>query len=257
MGGEKETVTTRGVSGLYEDCCDGKFYEWVQDHSGTEFKEKQICWAPVFYKEDKSLTLIEDKYDPINEESSTWKFSTFEESPAKQRLRHRPYKIFQLESDDDLIVIKCKKRPVLVISKVKTDWRVPYNEFSRSWLCLPLFSYKRRHSQRYVLNDQALKIEHRFYFPPGNPGLDEESAGLINEIQFIPEKNLNPFKSFCDKEEPAMDLPIKLSDKAFHAVIGHIAKILPDINLSGESLEWYDFFKDLVNEQIEKSGYRS
>lgn len=252
-------MTTKGVADLYEYCCDGNFYEWVsaaeQDHSGTEFKEKQICWAPVFYKEDKSLTLIEDKYDPINEESSTWKLARFEESTAKQRLRHRPYKTFQLESDDDLLVIKCKIRPVLVISKVETDWGVPYNKFSRSWLCLPLFSYKPRHSQRYVMDDQALKIGHRFYFPPGNPGLDEESAGLINEIQFIPENNLSPFKSFYDKEEPAMDLPIKLTAKAFHAVIGHIAKILPDIDITGESLEWYAFFKELVNEQIAKSRY--
>jgi hypothetical protein len=254
LGGKKETVTTKGVADLYEYLCDGNFYEWVsaaeQDHPGTGFKEKHICCAPVFYKDDKSLTLIEDKYDPINEEYSTWRLATFEDSTAKKRLPHRPYKLFQLETEDDLLVIKCKIRPVLVISKVETDWKVPYNKFFRFWLCLPLFSYKPRHSQRYVLDDQALKTKHRFYFPPGNPGLDEESAGLINEIQFIPEKNLSPFKSFCDKENPPMDLPIKLSDEAFHAVIGHIANILPDINISGESLEWYKFFRDLVNEQI-------
>jgi hypothetical protein len=49
-----------------------------------------------------------------------------------------------------------------------------------------------------------------------------------------------------------MERPIKLSDKAFSAVIGHIARFLPGIDIAGESLEWYIFFKELVNEEIAK-----
>ena len=53
-------MTTKGVADLYEYCCDGNFYEWVsaaeQGHPGTGFKEKHICCAPVFYKDDKNIT---------------------------------------------------------------------------------------------------------------------------------------------------------------------------------------------------------
>lgn len=256
MGDEKKRVIIRGVSGLYEYCCEGKFYEWVfleeQGHKAPDIDEKYICMAPVFYKDEEILTLIEDQFDPINEEKSTWRIARFKDGTRYNRFPHRPYKIFQLETDDDLLVLKCKIRPVLTIRKIESDWRFPYTYLAHSWLCLPLFSYKKRHSQRYVLSDQKLQIPHRFYFPPGNPGLDEECAGLINELQCIPQENMYPAKCFCDIGDPQMDRPFKLSDEAFHAVIGHIAQIFPEVIIAGESLEWYRFFKELVNEEIGK-----
>jgi len=97
-----------------------------------------------------------------------------------------------------------------------------------------------------------LQVPHRFYFPPGNPGLNEECAGLINELQCIPETNLYPRKCFCDIRDPKMDRPVQLCDKAFQAVVGHIAQFLPEVTISDESLEWYEFFRDLVSEEISK-----
>ncbi len=65
----------KGVSKLYEYCCDGQFYEWVfPDDFGNpppNVDDKYICMGPVFYKDDEILTLIEDKYDSIHEEKST------------------------------------------------------------------------------------------------------------------------------------------------------------------------------------------
>jgi hypothetical protein len=206
--------------------------------------------GPVFYKDDEVLTLTEDTYDPVHEERSTWKIAKFTAGIRDDRLPHRPYKEFQLETDDDLVVLKCKIRPVLVIKKIESDWRVPGRYLYDSWLCLPLFSYKNRHSQEYVLSDQMLQIPHRFYFPPGSPGLSGECAGLISELQCIPEANLYPRKCFCHIRDPKMDRPIQLCDRAFHAVVGHIAQFLPEITISDDSLEWYEFFRDLVNEEI-------
>jgi len=249
-------VSNKGVSDLYEYCCDGQFYEWVfPEHRGSppaNVDEKYICMGPVFYKDDEVLTLIEDRYDPIHEEASTWKIGRFKEGERDSRLPHRPYKVFHLETDDDLMVIKCKIRPILVIKKIESDWRIPGKYFHDTWLCLPLFSYKNRHSQRYVLSDQMLQVPHRFYFPPGTPGLIEECSGLISELQCIPEINLYPRKCYCDIRDPKMNRPIQLCDKAFQAVIGHIAQFLPEVVISDESLEWYEFFRDLVNEEISK-----
>jgi len=208
--------------------------------------------APIYYKDDEILTLIENKFNPIDEESSTWKIAQFKTGNKKSRLPHRPYKIFQLETDDDLLVLKCKIRPVLLIKKIESDWRFPGKYVLDSWLCLPLFSYKTRHSQHYVISDQKLQVPHRFYFPRGNPGLEEEAAGLINQLQCIPQPSLYPVKCFCDVEEPNMGKPIKLGKKAFNAVVGHIAQFLPEVDVSGDSLEWYRFFKEIVNEEVDK-----
>ncbi|MFX1535701.1 MAG: hypothetical protein ACFFDI_15920 [Promethearchaeota archaeon] len=247
---------TKGVSNLYEYCCDGKFYEWIfpgeHEELPQDIDQKYICMGPVFYKHNEILTLVEDKFDPIHEEQSTWKIAKFTSGTRDHRFPHRPYKIFQLETDDDLLVLQCKIRPVLAIKKIEYDWRVPNRYFDNTWLCLPLFSYKNRHSQRFVLTDQMLQVPYRFYFPPGNPGLDEECAGLINELQCIPQINLYPKKCFCDIIDPNMYIPIRLSEMAFQAVIGHIAQFLPGIIVSGESFEWYDFFKELVSEEIAK-----
>lgn len=244
----------KGIKGLYEYCCDHKFYEWVLPEANGEsplsVNQKYICMAPIFYKDDVIFGLREDTFDSINEDQSSWKIVKFSDGTRDTRLPHRPYKIYQLEQDDDLLVLKSKIRPVLVIDKIETDWRKPYNYFFGSWLCLPLFSYKKRHPQKYVISDQGLHVPHRFYFPPGVPGIDEESAGQINELQCIPEANLYPFRCFCDTYEPKIERPIKLSDKAFSAAMGHIAQFLPGINIAGESLEWYAFFKELVTEEI-------
>jgi hypothetical protein len=153
-------VVCKGIKGLYEYCCDHKFYEWVLPKANGEsplgVNQKYICMAPIFYKNDVIFGLKEDTYDPINEGQSSWKIAKFSDGTRDARLPHRPYKIYQLERDDDLLVLKSKIRPVLVIDKIESDWRKPYNYFSSSWVCLPLFSYKKRHPQKYVISDQGL-----------------------------------------------------------------------------------------------------
>jgi len=244
-------MPNKGINGLYEYCCDGKFYDWHFNEDSGEIGSRigYLYKAPIFYKSDEIFTLTEDSYN-IDEEKATFRITKFSAGLRGDRLAHRPYKRFNLESDDDLMLLKCKIRPVLVVKGARCDWRKPYNYFSNLWLCLPIFSYKDRHSQQYVINDQKLLVPHRFYFPPGLPGLEEECAGLLNELQFIPEQNLSPFKRTCDDREISMERPVRLTRDAFHSVVGHVAQLLPDIEISGQSRIWYDFFKELINERI-------
>lgn len=249
-------ASLKGVDGLYEDCCDKIFYEWliptaeqIKHSAIPSFAEARISWAPVWYNDSQAFSLMEDKYDSFDEWNSTWKLTNFSATTRGRRLP-RPYKVFNLEKEDDLIVHKCKIRPVIMIKDISTDWRVPGNYFHNAWLCIPAFAYKTRHSQKYVLADQALNRPHHFYLPPGTPGMDEESVGMLSEMQFIPEDNLTPFRKWCEAEK--MYMPFKLSEKAFHAILGHITKIIPTIEISGRAQEWYEYFSDLVREQIEK-----
>jgi hypothetical protein len=249
-------MSLKGISGLYEYCCEKAFYEWyfleADRKPAPSIYPGFICWAPVYYMDDKILSLKEDLYNPIEERESTWKISDFAEGTRDKRLKNRPYKEFQLEVDDDLLLLKCKIRPVLAIKEFKCDWRVPRKYFVSQWLCLPIYSYRTRHLQIDVIADQKLQVPSRFYFPPGVPGLENEGAALLNRLQCIPEKNLEPFKCYCDQEGTAMDRPIKLSQKAFQAVVGHISYLFPGIEIDGSSKEWYDFFKELVIEEINK-----
>ena len=49
-----------------------------------------------------------------------------------------------------------------------------------------------------------------------------------------------------------MQLPFCLTEEAYQAVIGHMASFFPDIEISGKAKEWYEFFTELVNEEIAK-----
>ena len=250
-------VDLKGVQGLYEECCDGHFYEWVLPKHGAAppvAAERHICTAPVWYNDAEALTLIEDNYNSLDEMNSTWKLSYFSAGLRDKRLHHRPYKVFQLESDDDLTVVKCKIRPVLLIKRVSCDWRIPGNaaHLFQTWLCLPLFSYKPRHTQGYVIIDQSLKRPHHFYFPPGTPGLECECAGKLIEMQFIPEKNLTPMKGMCYEGAVKMQRPVRVTEPGFNAVLGHIASFLPYTEISGDVRAWYDLFVEAVQEQISK-----
>lgn len=119
----------KGVIGLYDTCCDGAFYEWtipkrkdIENGFIKQVSERRICMAPIWYNDDEALTLIEDNYDSMDEYHSTWKLTHFSTGTRDQRLSHRPYKVFNLETDDDLVVVKCKIRPVLLIRNVTSDW---------------------------------------------------------------------------------------------------------------------------------------
>jgi hypothetical protein len=246
----------KGIVGLYEYCCDSVFYEWhfleATSSTSKNIYPGSICWAPVYYIDCRILTLAEEIYNPIEERDSTWKIVDFDEGTRDRRLRNRPYKEFQLEKDDDLLLFKCKIRPVLAIKEFKCDWRVPRTYFDNQWLCLPIYSYRQRHIQVDVIADQRLRVPSRFYFPPGIPGIGNEGAALLNRLQCIPEDNLEPYKCFCDLGETPMDQHIKLSNKAFQAIVGHLLILFPGIDITGTSKEWYDFFKELVNEEIDR-----
>ena len=249
-------IELKGIQGLYEECCDG-FYEWVFPEHGTPpppAAERHICTAPIWYNDAEALTLIEDHYNSLDELNSTWKLSNFSYGSRERRLPHRPYKVFQLESDDDLVVVKCKIRPVLLIKKVSCDWRVPGNLacLFETWLCLPLFSYKARHTQDYVITDQSLRRPHQFYFPPGPPGIENESVGKLVEMQFIPENNLIQTKKMSDVGPVRMQRPFRVTESAFHTVLGHVTSFMPYMEISGDVKAWYDLFVETVQEQISK-----
>ena len=190
-------METKGVESLYEECCsaydkEGRkfFYIWK---SGDIFEVSDVCLAPVWYSDSKLLTIKESNYIPTDEESSTWKISDVS-IPKDKRLRHKSYKFINLEKDDDLVLLKSKIRPVVLLKQVESKWRYPRaTEGDKFWMAVPIFTYKKRHLQKDVVSDQALLCPFRFYMPPRKPkgpGLEEEGAARFDVLQFIPESNL-------------------------------------------------------------------
>ena len=242
-----------GVVEAYDEVCqqaeNKSFYEWVDDPS--ILYPGQICYAPVWYEKSNKWILFEDNYDPVNEENSTWKVVKFK---IDNFLKPTSYvmKYFQLEKTENLITTIGKIRPVILLKKTISDWLNPDTYSEDHWLCLPLFEYKTRHNQNYVINDQRFKIPDRLYIPPrynAKPGIPLESAARFQALQMINQEYLKPLKAFC--KEKNMQYPFKIIDYALKIIMYHFFKNLNLFVELNEEGTVYALFVECVNDYID------
>ena len=263
----------KGLVNAYDfalSCIDSSlsFYEWITDEP-NKFHAGQICEAPAWYEKRNRWFFIDEHYDPIKEEESTWKARIF--TGKEREMDEGKYtfvkKYFDLEKDEKLIATHTKYRPVVLIRFYESSWHNPGNSetFLKNWLCLPVFSYKSRHNQEYVLNDQRFLNPDRIYMPPAYkniPGINLESAIQLQAIQMVNENYLMPLKSFCNTHDPKMNRPFKVSNLGIKIILFHLFKnlnifqIFQEKDLKNELLEennLYYNFVEIVDEYIKES----
>ena len=248
----------KGLSDLYDKFCsdlgESKFIDWIFD-SPTNFAPGMLCYTVALYLKKHQWYLEEAKYDPYDEDKSTWyakKYSGSYSSPNSQNIM----KYFSLEKDERLITTNGKIRPVVLIKGHTDSWANPANAAAHEkyWLCVPLFSYKNRHSQEYVLEEQRLKNPTAFYIPSwykSNPGPDFESSARFQAIQMVKEEHLKPLKRMCTVREPQMNRPFGLTKTGLEIMMYHFYdqfNIFPELT---EACTLYSLFKEAVNNAID------
>jgi len=167
-------------------------------------------------------------------------------------------KFFDIQKDERLITTNSKRRPVILLRKATSDWWNPTNkaEHVDYWLCLPLFTYKDRHIQAYVLRDQCLENADAFYIPPAYktfPGVNnEEAAARFQAIQMIKEERLTACKCMCTTQKVKMSRPFRLSALALRLVLYHFyiaLGIFPELeNPKSEHQLFREGVEALINE---------
>ena len=223
----------KGIPDLYDRICkmfnpEFSFYEWIFQPEQDELQIGQLCNAPVWYEKSKRWYLIEDNYDPIKEEDSTWKAIIYSGKTKSEREPQSVVaKYFELEKGENLFAAPGKYRPVILIRNYCNDWLNPSNqrEHIDTWLCLPIFSYKERHNQDYVINDQSFSNPDRIYIPPSygqSPGMVNESVIQLQSIQMLRSEYFEPLKSLCSIKEPIMNRPFKISNFAMKIIMYHL-----------------------------------
>jgi hypothetical protein len=249
------------VFSLFEGDC--TFYEWL--NLKNDLQVGQICCAPAWYEKKKRWFFSTAFYDRINEAKSTWFANEYSSERAKNKnTDSNVNRYFRLESDENLIATAGKYRPILLLKYYETDWWSK-TDIKNSWLCFPIFSYKRsRHNQEYVLEDMKLSNPDRFYLPPqynsSNPGLDLESSILLHSIQFIEQDYIYPLECCLDNKEYKN---FKISEKAVKLIFFHFMKNTDILNIfldrkkkenheennEYELFKMYieDFFVELIN----------
>ena len=253
----------KGIPELYNDAAlfltDDKenFYCWLLENT-NEFCQGQICESLVWYEDKDRWYLVEDYYDAFNEVDTTWLAKPVRGNSLPLP-REKVLKYFNLEKEEHLLAVNCKRRPVLLLQKYENDWiNIPGQKtVKKTWLCLPIFSYKDdRHNQSYVLDDEALKSRSRFYMPlacNSCPGMTKESCIRMDALQVIQEESLFPIKMFCSDPKINMNKQFRVSDIGLSIIIKHL---LLRLNLTLDNNykdEYYDLFVEYCSEIITKT----
>lgn len=248
----------KGMSEIYdlvaEQLSDSHFVEWIPSNAAS-FSKGQFCLATVSYAKRKQWYLEEANYDAYNEANSTWYVREMV-GPYPETEREIVKKHFEIENDERLVTTNSKVRPVILIQRSRSDWLNPKNsqQHVATWLCLPLFTYKPRHSQAYVLDDQRLNSSIRVYIPPAYsrcPGPPSESAARFLALQMLPETGLMAMK--CYSLEKKMSVPYRLSKLALRVVMYHLYSTLDLFEELDDAGAQYYLFREGVNRLIDSA----
>jgi hypothetical protein len=157
-------------------------------------------------------------------------------------------KFFNIGSDDKAYASVGKERPILLLKKIDSTWSNPSGRAFGKWSVLPIFSYKERHDKikDYISDDFAFKNSDHIFFPPlyeDKPGMPKASCGLLETIQSIPERNIQPY-SFEGSGKY-----LKLHVESFNIIKYRIAKYL-DIEINEPDLykEFQESLEYFINE---------
>lgn len=198
----------KGIPEAYDEVCNclkgEPFMDWI-DVSQNGLSIGQICETTVNYAVDERWYLEIANQASSDESQWLWKVNRYngvippKPSSAVSVARH-----FGLEIEENIVAVKTKQRPVVLLHESLDDWvhpNTPGQEFN-NWYVAPAFSYRKKHRQSFVERDQQLENSDNFYLPPlysSCPGMKTECALRFHTIQSVPTKYLKPMKQPCAK----------------------------------------------------------
>lgn len=233
-------------------------YKWFAEEGITN---GQICEAPAWYEKNSRWYLKSAVFDPSNEVDSMWFARDYPHNGRQPIADTYVQKFFQLEKGENLIATHGKKRLVILVRYIESPW---FNTVypKKSWLCIPLFSYKGRHSQRLVLEDQKFNSSDRVYLPPAKgpdaPGISYESAAHILSMQLIEEKYITPIMKKNTNNN--LDQGIGVSEFALKLIIFHLfngTSLISNVLGQLEQQTAYELVKEHVSNAIDSAFKRN
>lgn len=217
----------------------------------------QLCMAPAWYEKRNRWYLESADFNHTYEEESTWSAIEYPIHGKIPRSDRDVQKYFEIEKEEVMIATHCKRRPVILIKYIESPW---FNKVypKKTWFCIPVFSYRPRHDQKLVIEDQKFNTPDRFYLPPKKdanaPGLRNESAAHVFSMQLIEEKYLDPMK--LQNVNKNKKQGYKLTNTFLKLIMSHVffdISLIDDIFDKLDENTEYEMVKDAMNEIFSKT----
>ncbi len=190
-----------------------QFYKLLNKEDSWAYKPGQLYLTHVVYPQPYPTILKLEKYDPRDETKSRFSIKRYSSGDEK----HYPVKRLNLRTDEMFYIYTGKIRPVIILGYVESEW---FETIQKILLCAPVFSFKPRHSQEYIIRAQAFVYPNLFYLPGSPKGCYKESAIRFELIQPIMKGFLQPYLNLIDKK------PVSLTKEAYLFLLNHLSKFL-------------------------------
>ncbi len=169
----------------------GEYYQATRLADAKRLPRGQLCWAPALYLPSQLDVLALQHYDPRDERNNLYGVA----NGPSNLFRHTPVHELHLESDEELIVIKGKRRLVLVVSQAPSDWPLGGARLrERGFTCVPLYSFHDQDSPEFRVRVQALEYPWWVYLPKNDGHGRLEGFARLDRLQVIEERLLEPLQ---------------------------------------------------------------
>lgn len=167
-----------------------EFYRHVEPVEARQLNRGQICWGPSLYLSSQIHSVSLASYDPRDERRNRYAILPSEiDDPLL--FNHTPVHELRLQNDEELLVNRAKRRPVIVISQKNDYWSLGGGRLAeRAVVCIPMFSFQIADSVEFRDRIKAQEYPWWLYLP-GTHGFREGFARL-DRLQLIEERHLRP-----------------------------------------------------------------
>ena len=225
------------------DICDFEVYQELELKDSMSFQIGQIYVGPIKHPFSPPKVLQCEYFDPSNEQNCRFSISKCDLNEPKQNI---PIKSINLQSDERLYILQGKNRPVIILGYCHTAWG--YSATTKKGkekliLCLPLFTFKPRHIQEYMIKILLFDIPNLFYLESSGKGLFHDSAARFELIQPIHKVDLSAWKNSNSK-------PIRLSDDTLKLLWNHLSIFLSSKPLYEDLQEDLKAYAEMIKEKI-------
>ena len=169
------------------------YYQSTRVSDAKLLKRGQFCWAPGYYLPASITTLELVDYDPKDERRN--RYAVLTKPPENLLFNHTPVHELHLEHDEELLVIKAKRRLFLVISQAPIPWMAAGNRLRESgFICLPLYSFQPTDSPEFRERVKALEYPWWLYMPEDKTYRMTSGFARLDRLQVIAKELIQPIQ---------------------------------------------------------------